>query len=141
MLSDEVQADINGAFLEGHPVIAVAVTPEGEPAVSFRGTAQTLDAKRLAFWVRKPEGSTTVRSIAANPAVMLVYANMPKRRHYRIRGRAKLVTDEAVNRMVWERSPELERNADPECKGAAVVVEVTGIMGRGPDGPILLPAP
>jgi general stress protein 26 len=141
VLSDDVQADINGAFLEGHPIIVVAVTPEGEPTVSFRGTAQALDPARIAFWTRKPAESTTVRSIATNPAVMLIYANMPKRRHYRIRGHAKLVTDDALNLQVWEQSPELERNADPERKGAAIVVEVTGIMGRGADGPIVLPAP
>lgn len=141
MLSEEVQADIGGAFLEGHPILVVAVTPEGEPTVSFRGTAQALDAARLAFWTRKPAESTTVRSIATNPSVMVIYANMQKRRHYRIRGRAQVVTDEVLNRLVWEQSPELERNADPERKGAAVVVEVTGIIGRGSEGPIVLPAP
>ncbi len=57
----QMRADINGALDDGHPIVVCAVTPEGTPAVSFRGTAQTFGDDGLVFWVRNQEASATVR--------------------------------------------------------------------------------
>ena len=66
-LTDDIKRDINSAFAEGHPVIVCGVTPEGEPTVSFRGTAQALSDNELAFWVRRSDDSTLLQSIRGEP--------------------------------------------------------------------------
>jgi hypothetical protein len=47
-------------------------------------------------------------------------------------GRGHVEPDEAIRRTVFENSPELERNQDPDRKGVAIVIDVeavNGIMG------------
>ena len=133
-----MRADIDGALDDGRPIVVCAVTPEGTPAVSFRGTAQTFGDDGLAFWVRNQEASATVRAIAVNPVVAAVYANMPARRHYTMLGRARVAPDAAVRRQVFENSPAAERARDPERTGVAVVVELESVRGRGSDGPVAM---
>jgi hypothetical protein len=139
-LTDDIKRDINNAFAEGHPVIVCAVTPEGEPAVSFRGTAQAISDNELAFWVRRADDSTLLQSIPQHPVVVLVYANMANRRHYQFRGRARIAADDETRTRVYESAHEFEQRQDPERKGVAVVVELTAVRGRGPEGPINLQA-
>lgn len=134
----QMQADINGALDDGHPIVVCAVTPEGTPAVSFRGTAQTFGDDGLAFWVRNQEASETVRAIAVNPVVAAVYANMPARRHYTMLGRARVEPDPAVRLQVFDNSPASERARDPERTGVAVVVELESVRGRGTEGPVAM---
>ena len=139
-LPESVKRDVNNAFVEGHPVVVCGVTPDGEPTVSFRGTAQTLGDGALAFWVRKPEESTILRSIETHPVVVLIYANMPARRHYQFRGRARRADDEETRKAVYENSHEFEQKQDPDRLGAAVVIELTAVRGRGEEGPVNLRA-
>jgi hypothetical protein len=133
-----MQADINGALEDGHPVVVCAVTPAATPAVSLRGTVQTFGDDGLAFWVRNQEASETVRAIAVNPVVAAVYANLPARRHYTMLGRARVEPDAAVRRRVFENSPPPERARDPERTGVAVVVELDSVRGRGAGGPVAM---
>ena len=137
-LDARMRADINGALDDGYPIVVCAATPEGTPAVSFRGTAQTFGDDGLAFWVRNQEASETLRAIAVNPVVAAVYANMPARRHYTMLGRARVELDAAVRRQVFENSPASERARDPERTGVAVVVELESVRGRGPEGPVAM---
>lgn len=133
-LPASIKRDVDNAFMEGHPMVVCGVTPEGEPAVSFRGTVQTFGDSALAFWVRRPDTSTLLRSIPTHPVLVLVYTNMANRRFYQFRGRARRADDEETRQRVFEGSPELERNQDPERKGTAVVVELTMVRGRGEEG-------
>ena len=112
------------------------MTPEGTPAVSFRGSAQTFGEDALAFWVRNPGGSSTLRAIAVHPVVTAVYANMAERRHYLMTGRARLARDASETARVFEKSAPAEQERDPERKGVAVVVELDAVRGRGAEGPI-----
>jgi hypothetical protein len=137
-LSESIKRDVNNAFVEGHPIVVCAVTPEGEPAVSFRGTAQTLGDNVLAFWVRHTDDSALLRSILVHPVVVLVYSNMANRRHYQFRGRARRADADETRSRVYEGSHPFERMQDPERKGVAVVVELTAVRGRGEDGPVNL---
>lgn len=134
-LSEQVVSDINGSLMSGHPVLFCAVTPEGLPTVSFRGTAQVLSPDQLAFWVRKPAASTLVRSIAERPTVIAVYSNMSERRFYQFTGRARVVNDEPTRTKVYDSSPPYEQQQDPGRAGAAVVLDLDIARGRGADGP------
>ena len=140
VLSEGIKRDVNNAFIEGHPIIVVGVTPDAEPTVSFRGTAQVLDDSTLAFWVRKADDSMLLSSIATHPVVVLIYTDMAKRRHYQFRGRARRADEEATRTRVYESAHEFEQRQDPERKGTAVIVELTSVRGRGEDGPINLQA-
>ncbi|PZC44648.1 MAG: Pyridoxamine 5'-phosphate oxidase [Chloroflexi bacterium] len=131
-----MRADINEAFVERHPILVCAVTPEGTPAVSFRGSAQTFAPDGLAFWVRNPGGSSTLRAIAVHPVVTAVYANMAERRHYTMTGRARLARDASETAQVFENSATAEQERDPERTGVAVIVELDAVRGRGVEGPV-----
>ncbi len=140
VLPEAVKRDVNDAFAEGHPIVVAGVTADGEPTVSFRGTAQTLGDSALAFWTRDAAGSTLVASIGTRPAVVLVYSNMPERRFYQFGGKARLNDDPAIDRTVYDNSHPLEQQRDPERAGKAIVVELDWVQGRGADGPFRLEA-
>ncbi len=140
VLPEPVKRDFNEAFAEGHPIVVAGVTVDGEPTVSFRGTAQTLGDSAVAFWTRDAAGSTLTASLETHPMVVLVYSNMAERRFYQFAGRARLNDDPEVDRIVYDNSHELEQQRDPERKGKAIVVELTSVRGRGVDGPFLLEA-
>ncbi len=139
-LTDAIKRDVNNAFVETHPVIVVGVTNAGEPTVSFRGTAQALGDSALAFWSRTPATSTLVASLPEHPNIMLIYSNMGERRFYQFAGTARLDDDPEVDRVVWDNSPELEQQRDPERLGKAIVVELTSVRGRNDEGMVMMEA-
>ncbi len=140
VLPEPVKRDFNEAFAEGHPIVVAGVTAEGEPTVSFRGTAQTLGDSAVAFWTRDAAASTLTASLETHPVVALVYSNMADRRFYQLKGRARLNDDPEIDRIVYDNSHPLEQQRDPERTGKAIVVELTSVRGRGVDGPFLLEA-
>ena len=76
-------------------------------------------------------------AIAHNPNLTLVYREPNpeggrSRAVINIRGRGRLSTDEAERRKVYETMPEVERVADPEMKGVAVIIEIESISGLMP---------
>jgi hypothetical protein len=73
--------------------------------------------------------------------LLLRSATVPMLHFY---GRARIVTDEAERRRIWDAMPEPERKVDPDYKGAAVVValdRVEGVLRLGPDGPVRVQLP
>ncbi len=140
VLPESVKRDVDSAFAEGHPIVVAGVTADCEPAVSFRGTAQVLSDSALAFWSRDAAASTLVASLETHPTVALIYSNMAAHRFYQFTGRARLNDDPELDRAVYDRSHELERQRDPERSGKAVIVELTSVRGRGANGPFLLEA-
>ena len=135
-LTEQMKQDINGAFEGGHPIAVSAVTPESEPAVSYRRTTQAYGDDALAFWVRNREDSVTLRAIAVHPVVVAVYTNMTEWRHYMFTGRARVDADPRVRDTVFENSPAAEQERDPERRGVAVIVELESVRGRGAEGPV-----
>jgi hypothetical protein len=97
---------------------------------------QTYSDDQLGFWARNAQGST-LDAIGANPNVVLVYrsATTPVLQFH---GRARITSDEGERKRVFESAPEREQTADPERKGAAVIVDldrVEGVLKFGPGGP------
>ena len=135
-LSDEIKALVNGALANGSPLLLVAVSPDAKPVASFRGSVQTYSDDQLGLWARNAEGGT-LDAIRANPNVVLVYrsATTPVLQFH---GRARITADDAERTRVFESAPEREQKADPERKGAAVIVDldrVEGVLKFGPNGP------
>lgn len=133
-LPEAIVNDVNAALMSGHPMTVSAVTPDGLPNVSFRGSTQVFSSSALAMWVRNPETSSLIASIAAQPTVVLVYNNFAEYRFYLFTGQASVRDDEATRKQVFETSAEAEQERDPERTGVAVVIELQSVSGRGADG-------
>ena len=135
-LPDEVRALVNGALGAGNPILLAAITTDGKPRMSFRGSVQALGPDQLGFWVRRVEGET-MEGIKANPNVALMYRDAGKRLLLQFAGRARIAADKAERDRVYESAPERERNADPERKGEGVVIDldrVEGMLGMDAEG-------
>ena len=129
-LTDEMRAALETALADGLPVIAASVGADGQPGLSFYGSAQVYDDDHLAIWVRNPQAGFLQRT-AANPRVSLVYRNPAERVSWQFHGRAHPSDDEDVRRLVYDRSPQPERDRDPDRAGVAVLIEVDAVISRG----------
>ncbi len=129
-LPEDIKARINNALNDGYPLSLVAVSPDAEPLVSFRGSAQSFADDALAVWVRAAP-STTLSAIAANPQVAMIYTNMPDRKFYVFRGRARVTEDPAERDAIWEGQHPLEKDRDPERNGVAVIIDLDRVSGSG----------
>ena len=129
-LSDEMRQRLADALSDGCPVVAASVDAEGQPTLAFYGSTQVLSTDQLAIWVRDPNAGL-LRRIGANPHMAFLYRNPAVRVFWRFQGRARLVDDPAVAAVVYECSPEPERNLDPDRLGQAVVIDIDRVAGRG----------
>ena len=135
-LTDEIKTLVNGALANGTPLLLAAVSPDAKPVASFRGSVQTYSDDQFGFWARNAQGGT-LDAIRANPNVVLVYRS-PTTPLLQFHGRARIASDDAERNRVFDSAPEREQAADPERKGAAVIVDldrVEGVLKFGPDGP------
>jgi hypothetical protein len=135
-LTDELKALVNNALAAGAPLLLAAVSPDGKPVLSFRGSAQVYSDDQIGLWARKAEGGT-LDAIRANPNVVLVYrsATTPVLHFH---GRARIAATDEERSRVFDSAPEREQAADPERKGAAVIIDldrVEGVLTIGPNGP------
>src|SRR6185312_12626426 len=70
VLTDEIVDLVNGALASGNAMLLAAITVEGKPRMSYRGSLQALSGDQLSFWVRRVEGAT-LEGIKVNPEVAL----------------------------------------------------------------------
>src|ERR1700679_327562 len=91
-LTDELKALVNNALAQGAPLLLAAVSPDGKPVLSFRGSVQTYSDDQLGLWARHGQGGT-LDAIRANPNVVLVYrsATTPVLQFH---GRARITSDD-----------------------------------------------
>ena len=139
-LTGDIAEAVNGALANGTPVVAAYVDEVGQPHLSLRGTAQVLNSRQMAMWARSPSGGLP-SAVARRPRLTLWYRDPSKRVTYQFHGVAHVETDDAVRQRVFDNSPEVERNFDPEQKGAAVVVDVTRVEGRDQRGAFVMELP
>src|SRR5579875_406695 len=136
-LTPELHNKINNAVADGHPLVLAVVDPSGQPVLSFRGSLQTYSDTQLGFWLRIPQGRT-LTAIRSNPKVALIYRS-PTTPLLQFHGRARIATDENERERVFAAAPEVERRADPEKKGVAIIIDLTlveGVIAVGPEGPV-----
>jgi len=138
-LDGDIAGAINGALANGTPVIVAYVDADGQPQLSLRGTAQVLNSKQLAMWSRSATGGLPT-SIGDRPRITAFYRDPAQRVTYQFQGQARVEPDEGVRRQIFDNSPEVEQNFDPELKGAAIVVDVTRVEGRDRRGAFVMSA-
>ena len=82
---------------------------------------------------RSGSGIQTPRSFSdwpAIPAPHLCIATAPTGRCTNSTDAGKPVYDLDARARVYEQSPEVERNMDPDCRGVAVLIDVDNVRGR-----------
>lgn len=129
-LPEDLGPRLDAAVMSGKPVVASYVDEAGKPHISFRGTVQRFSDTELAMWARDPQAGLP-KAILANPHLALIYGdfNPDTRAFLTFTGRGRIESDEDVRRKVFDGSPELERNRDPERKGVVIVVELDEVSG------------
>jgi uncharacterized pyridoxamine 5'-phosphate oxidase family protein len=123
---------INNARVNETPICVANTDENGNPSLTFRGSIQVWSDTELCAWIRQASGSL-VRSIAKNPAVSLIYRD-GARAMLLMGGRARLESDPAIRDRVYEITPEVEQNHDPNRKGAAMIIELDRIQGFSTGG-------
>lgn len=134
-LNDTIRDAINGALLAGNPVVVAYVDEDGQPRLSFRGSAQVYGKDQLAVWVRNPQGGLQ-RALAKNPRVSLLYRSAEPRMMLVFQGRGHFDSSEEARNRVYENSPQPEQNADRERKGMALIIDLDRVSGFGAGGMI-----
>jgi hypothetical protein len=132
-----VRTAINRALANQTPTVLAYVDDQGAPSLSLRGSVQVYSPTQLCLWVRNPN-SGLIRAINADRPLSLLYRNSPTRTTLIIRGRGKVIEDEALRRRIFDMSPEVEQRHDTAMTGAAVIIEVSRIHGTSPKGPVLV---
>jgi uncharacterized pyridoxamine 5'-phosphate oxidase family protein len=135
-LTPEIKELVNAGLTSGNPLLLAAVDRENKPVLSFRGSTQVYSDDQLAFWLRNTSGGT-VEAIRQNPNVAFMYrsATTPL---LQFKGRARIATDDAERKKVFEAAPEREQKSDPDRKGLAIIVDldsVEGVLSFGANGP------
>jgi hypothetical protein len=117
-----VKAIVDPARMNNAPLTAAYTGEDGAPVLSFRGSVQVYSPTQLSMWLRNAEGAM-VRALAKDPRMALSYFDQSGT-WLMFEGRGYVVEDAAVKRHVFDLLPEVERNHDPDCHGAALIVEV-----------------
>jgi hypothetical protein len=136
-ISEAMKTAIDGALASANPILMAYVDPLGRPHMAFRGSTQVYSPDQLAVWVRNPEGGL-LAAIGSNPHVSFLYRDAATRTFYTVYGRARAYDTPEVRDRVYQGSPEVERNFDPQRRGAPVIIEIDRIEGRDANGPVLM---
>ncbi len=127
-ISEAMAAAINEAMDNSTPTVLGYVNEQGQPRLSFRGTTQAYSDDQLAMWARYEDAGLPT-AIQKNPQVSVVYyahgiGNLI------FEGRARTDSDPVVRDHVFDHSPVVEKRADPERKGVAILIDVDKVTGR-----------
>jgi len=137
-MPDVLKGFINNALVEKHPILMAYTDESGQPIVAFRGSIQVYSDDQLALWVRNPEG-LMMKSLAKNPLIALMYRNEETTATYQLQGRARVTTDPAERKKIYDHSAQVEQDHDFAHVGAAVIIDldrVEGYAARGGQGRI-----
>jgi predicted pyridoxine 5'-phosphate oxidase superfamily flavin-nucleotide-binding protein len=129
---------VNNALATRHPMLLSHVDETGQPVLSFRGSTQAFSDDQLAIWIRN-QGGGFLRSITKNPKVALMYRDEDRKATYQFQGRARVTTDAADRRAIYDASNKAERDHDFVEAGVAVIIDldrVEGYAGLTPSGPV-----
>jgi hypothetical protein len=138
MVMDEaLRARFDTALAGQHAMYVAYVDREGRPHLSMRGSILTLGPDSLGLWARNGGGMPD--AIAHNPNVALFYRDEVARATYQLAGRARIATDDATRRRIFDAMPILEQRHDFAELGTAIVIDldlVTGWAGFSATGQI-----
>lgn len=129
-LTDEMRELIGSALDDKLPVVATSVGSDGQPTISFYGSTQVHSGDQLAIWVRNPNAGLLGR-LPDNPRMAFMYRNPEQRLGWQFHGRARAIEAGEESQRVFDNSPQLEKDRDPDQGGVAVVIDVDRVIARG----------
>ena len=125
-LTDEMREHVNNAITNRKPCLLATASANGHPGIGYRGSMMVFDNEHLAYWERALQ--TGIENIRENPHVAVLYRDPDTRTGWRFYGDATVYNQDPIREQVWERTPQVEKNGDPEKKGVAVLIRVDRIM-------------
>ena len=128
-----VKGMVNAALANNTPLIVAYTDDKGAPNLSLRGSTQAYSDTQLSIWVRHANGGMA-NALKKNPQMTLMYRDPPARANLTFEGRAHFETDEEVRNRVFDLCPEVEQKHDPGRIGAALIIDITRVMGNTPRG-------
>jgi hypothetical protein len=131
-LTDEIKNVVNNSFTSGKPILFAYVDPDGQPSLSFRGSAHAYSDNQIAIWIRNPEGGLLKSLNGGNNRITAMYRDPETRASIQFRGKGTLDNSEATRERVYNAIPEAERNADREKKGQPLIIDLDRVDGFMP---------
>jgi predicted pyridoxine 5'-phosphate oxidase superfamily flavin-nucleotide-binding protein len=128
-IPEKLIAHINAAF-PANVCLVGTVGADGAPQISPKGSVLVLDENTLAYWERGMRKAYA--NLKVNPNVVVWFRNpelrasglLPAGGVARFYGKAEVIESGALRDQVWDKVVEPEKKADPERKGAAVVIKL-----------------
>jgi hypothetical protein len=128
-IPESFQPYINGAF-PANVCLVGTVGADGAPQISPKGSMMAFDGDTLAYWERGKRQAWA--NVQKNPNVVVWYRNpelrqsgiLPAGGVARFYGTATVHESGALRDQVWDKVVEPEKKADPEKKGAAIVIKL-----------------
>ena len=117
---------LDNALTDNTPCIVPTADLAGNPDIGFKGSVIIYDNDHLAFWERVR--GQHFHNLKENPGIAVLYSNRERGKNLRIFGRAEVLEDGPVREAIMARTPERELNADPERKGAAILIRVDRLL-------------
>ena len=101
----------------------IAISGDGHPDISLKGSLMVWDRDHLAWWERSKR--ETFAALQHDPRVVAFVRNPVRdRRYLRFYGEARFVDDPDIREQVWQRMVQVERDADKDKQGVPVIVRV-----------------
>ena len=129
-LTDEMAEHVNGARVNNKACLYGTASADGWPSIGFRGSMMVFDKQHLAYWERSKKDG--LAHIQENPKVLVWYRDPETRKAWKFYGRTSIHEDGDLRDQVWERVVDVEKEADKEKKGFAVLIEIERVdTGQG----------
>ena len=125
-LTNEMKELFNKSLIEKYPGIIATSSLDGIPHMALKGSLIVFDEKRISFWDRT--FGLTISHIEKNPNVMVLIRNNNTKVGWRFFGKATLVNDDDLTSSIWDKTPQAEKDRDPDKKGVAVIVDIEYIL-------------
>ena len=94
-LVDEIKTAVNSSYTSGKPIIVAYVDENGQPSLSYRGSAQVYSDNQLAVWVRNPEGGLQ-NALKKNNHITMLYRDPETRAMLQFRGLGHIESDDPL---------------------------------------------
>ena len=132
VLPDFISSRINTALANDTPLSVTYVGKDGKPKISLRGSVRTYGDHSLSIWARKDSG--LAEAVGTNPSMSFLFRDNPTRSTIILQGTARVDTDPAIRKQIFDESPEVEQNHESWEAGAAVIIDLDQVDGGTPDG-------
>lgn len=128
-ITEEMVEGVNTALANRVPCLLATAGNDGWPSMGYRGSMMVYDGSSLAYWERSNKDG--LAHIQENPQVLVMFRNPETRQAWKFYGTATIHTDGDTRESVWDKTVEQERNADPEKKGCAIVIDLNRVTNYG----------